>query len=179
MTREERNKFVEENMGLVHYWLRKYRDLPQYEDMFGYGILGLINALDNIKGAINTGYIKKYVIGYAVRGSNRYCNSMSKPSPGGGVYERVDCLSLDAQLTDTEEDSATFGELLVDNVDTYDEVMTACDFENLLYEKKIKNPDAYMLLTQGYDRKDVAEELGVSYECVRQQLGKFNKSDFV
>lgn len=178
MTREERNKFVEENMGLVHYWLRSFKDIPHYEDIYAYGIIGLIDALDRTKEKVNLGYLKKYVIGYATRYSQKYCSSMSKSLPYDGGYERVDCLSLDMQMVDGKEDSATYGEMLVDDSNPYDDIITVYDFENLLYEKKIKNPEAYLLLAQGYDRKDVAEELDISYERVRQQLSKLCRADF-
>lgn len=179
MTRQERNLYVENNLGLVHRWLQKYRSLPFYEDIVAYGVLGMIEALDSIQGdVINTGYIKKYVCGYAIKYITRLEPMVYKVLGTKGTYEKVDCNSLDVSIS-TEEDSITFGDSIVDEYDAYGDLITEMDFEAYVDGLKINYKDKLLMFLDGYDRKEVAKAAGVSYEALRQQLCKLQKVKFV
>ena len=44
---QARDELVEENLPLVHYVLRRFRDRgADYEDLFQYGCMGLLKAID-------------------------------------------------------------------------------------------------------------------------------------
>lgn len=174
MTREERNKFVEENLGLVHYWLRKYRDYPNYEDLVGYGVLGMIDALDRMEGEIiNSGYLKRYVVGYVTRLNIKNEEPIYKIIPGKGIYEKVDWCSLSAPLSD--DGNSCMADVIPDTKNAYNDVITRCDFERELERVKNKHKDEMMLMIDGYGISDVAKELGVLYETIRQQTLKLNR----
>ena len=50
-----REELVEENMPLVHYVLRRFRDRSaDYEDMFQYGCMGLLKAIDRFDPSVGT-----------------------------------------------------------------------------------------------------------------------------
>ena len=177
MTREERNKFVEENLGLVHYWLKKYQDYPNYEDLFGYGVLGMIDALDRMKGdIINRGYLKMYVTGYVKNCSGRCENNMYKICPKKGVYEKIDCYSIDKPIE--EADSDCFGDLIPDEKQFFDDVITACDFERELERVCNKHKTEMLMFLDGYEKTEISKKIGISYEALRQQILKLDKKNF-
>ena len=178
MTRQERNSFVESNLGLVHHWLRKYSSLPYYEDLVQHALIGLIEALDRTEGNINQGYLKRYVCGKAINYINKGESLVYKINPGKGTYERIECNSLDMPIS-TEEDSITFGDTIVDECDIYEDIITAIDFENYINSSKVKYKENLMLFLEGYDRTEIAKDAGVTYETLRQQLKKLHKAAFV
>ncbi len=179
MTRQERNSYVESNLGLVRHWLQKYKSLPCYEDILQHGIMGMIEALDRMDdGNINQGYIKRYVCGVAITYITKLEPMVYKVNSGKGTYESVDCNSLDATVG-YEGDTVSYGELLVDEEDAYEDVITKVDFEDYVNRSKINYKDEMLLFLSGYDRTDIAKAAGVSYEALRQQLKRLNKAAFV
>lgn len=178
MTREERNKFVEENLGLVHYWLKKYQDCSNYEDLVGYGIIGMIDALDRMEGEIiNSGYLKRYVVGYVTRLNIKNEEPIYKVNPGKGIYEKVDYCSLDLPVGEDGKNDC-LGDFITDEKQTYNDVITYCDFENELNRVCNKHKEEMMLFLEGYSRTEIAKEIGLSYEGLRQQILKLDKKNF-
>ncbi len=52
--REARDELVEENLKLVHYVLRRFRDRgAEYEDLYQYGCMGLLKAIDRFDPGYN------------------------------------------------------------------------------------------------------------------------------
>lgn len=162
MTKERRNELVVENMPLVYYLLRNYRNWHNYEDLVQQGVIGMIMAFDRQQDDehINMNYVCKYIKGY-VQKYIRYVDVPVKPYRDM-TYEYY---SIDADITD---DEGAFSNLYADKKDYIDELITVCAYENMINQlsEKIRRPLMYML--EGYGIGDAAKMAGISHQRVDQ-----------
>lgn len=174
MTREERNRFVEDNLKFVHHLLKPYNRLPNYEDYYMQGVLGMIDALDNMEGEINKSYIGSYVTGYVKRYINRIDVPVTPISNRRGTYERVDCCSLNCSLGDDTSD--TFEDVLADANDAIDDAITYADFKAAMDKTNVRNKKPFEFLLKGYNRTDAAKMSGISRQRVDQMCAMLDRS---
>ncbi|MCM1400337.1 MAG: hypothetical protein NC225_12750 [Clostridium sp.] len=149
--------------------------MPNYDDLFMEGVLAAIKALDNADeaGGINA-YIGKSIYCSVMNYLSRVDVPLTPKSTGKGTYYKVSCCSLDRQIKD-ETGSMCFGDMLQDTENELDEVVTRCDFERMIDNYNGKHKEEMYLFLDGYDRKDVAKAMGISYEALRQNIGKMKR----
>lgn len=163
MTREDRNRYVIDNMKLVYSILKPFRCMHNYDDLVQVGTLGMIDALDRMKdNEIHTSYITRYVKGYVLRYINRVDIAIK---PNARAKQRIDCGSLDKMLSD---DGTTFGDMILDDNSLIDDVITKCAYEHMISMLSKKTQKPMLCLLSGYDTTDAAKICGISYERVSQ-----------
>ena len=63
-----REEVVQENLPLVHYVLRRFRDRgAEYEDLYQYGCMGLIKAVDRFDPSFNVYRVVGEAVGNAFK----------------------------------------------------------------------------------------------------------------
>lgn len=170
----ERNQWIEKNLSYIHFILKKFRGLPNYEDLFMEGVLAAIKALDKAdetRGIFS--YMGKSVYCSVINYLQRVDVPITPKSTGKGTYYKVSYCSLDKQIKDDAE-SMCFGDMLQAE-DELDEVVTRCDFERMMDHYNGSHKDKMYLFLDGYDRTEVANAMGISYERLRQNLKKMER----
>ena len=92
----ERNQWIEKNLSYIHFILKKFRGLPNYEDLFMEGVLAAIKALDKAdetRGIFS--YMGKSVYCSVINYLQRVDVPVTPKSTGKGTYYKVPCCSLD------------------------------------------------------------------------------------
>lgn len=171
----KRNRWIEENLNYIHFMLKKFHGMPNYEDLFMEGVLAAIKALDNADESKGIhAYVGKNIYCSVLNYLNRIDVPVTPKSTGKGTYYKVSCYSLDKQIKD-EAESMCFGDMIQDTENEMDEVVTRCDFERMIDNYNGKHKQEMYLFLDGYDRKDVAKAMGITYEALRQNLEKMKR----
>lgn len=162
MTREERNRYVVDNMRLIYSTLKPFRGMNNYDDLVQVGTLGMIESLDRMKGnEICTSYITSYIKGYVLKYINRIDVAIK---PNARAKQGIDCGSLDNVL----DDGTTFGDMMQDDNNMIDDVITICAYERMISKLSKKAQKPMRCLLSGYDTTDAAKICGLSYARVGQ-----------
>lgn len=171
---KKRNRWIEENLNYIHFMLKKFHGMPNYEDLFMEGVLAAIKALDNADESKGIhAYVGKNVYCSVLNYLNRIDVPVTPKSTGKGTYYKVSCYSLDKQIKD-EAESMCFGDMLPAK-DELGDVVTKCDFERMIEHYNGSHKDKMYLFFDGYDRTEVANAMGISYERLRQNLKKMER----
>lgn len=170
MDRNERNQWVIDNMAFIHTVIKRFRNLPNYEDIAQTACYAAIEALDRCEPNCSEKrlrqYVAKYVNGYVIK----YCKNndclVFIPHHERGKID----ISVDSINYDLDSEGRTYEELfLVDEETGYEEVETKVDYELFLGKLKESKRKVVMLMAENGSRKKTAEIMGFSRdERVRQ-----------
>jgi RNA polymerase sigma factor (sigma-70 family) len=158
------NKFIVENIKLVHHALKAYRWMPEYEDLVQEGTIGLIKAArkhDPSRGAFSS-YAVLTIKGAAQHYLRDRLDLIRMPR-SRAKGEKLRLISLDT-IADPETNTLLH-ELISPNYET--EVLIA-DLENLQrFSQELCELDRAILIEKlkGNSQKSIAKQLSVT--CLR------------
>ncbi|MBC7327491.1 sigma-70 family RNA polymerase sigma factor [bacterium] len=161
-----RDALVEENIGLVHKWARRYYRYAQsiptvtYDDIFLEGVYGLLKAIDKYKP--QKGSFSTYATIWIKQSIRRFLQKEKAQLKGRGY--------LPTQEEDDEQ--MTLEDIQPEEAPAQPEV----DLDNL--EQKIKYADIpqrskdilRMYFLEGLSLREIGEKIGLSKERVRQLI---------
>ena len=173
MDRNERNQWVIDNMAFIHTVIRRFKNMPNYEDIAQTACYAAIEALDrcepNCPEKTLRQYVAKYVNGYAIKYcKDNACLVFIPHHERGKVDISVD--SINYKFADSNDNTKTFEELyLSDEEAGFEEVETKVDYEIFLSKLKESKRKVVMLMAENGSRKKTAKIMGFSRdERVRQ-----------
>jgi RNA polymerase sigma factor (sigma-70 family) len=160
-----RDALVEENIGLVHKWARRYYRYAQsiptvsYEDIFLEGVYGLIKAIDKYKP--QKGSFSTYATIWIKQSIRRFLQKEKAQLKGRGYLP----------VQEDEEEQMT-----LEDMPAEEEELPSSDLENL--KRKIeyapipqRSKDILrMYFLEGYSLREIGEKIGLSKERVRQLI---------
>lgn len=151
-------------MGFIYTVCKKWKNLPNREDILQTACYATLKALSRVKEdaeekAIRT-YVAKYIDGYVMK--------MLKKSCVVSIPEReVKEVELRIESFDFENDGLTF-EFLKPYIEIgYENVEIMADLDLMTRKMSDKKRKTAYLLMQGYERKDIAKVMGCSIELIR------------
>jgi RNA polymerase sigma factor (sigma-70 family) len=165
-----RDALVEENIGLVHKWARRYYRYAQsiptvsYEDIFLEGVYGLIKAIDKYKP--QKGSFSTYATIWIKQSIRRFLQKEKAQLKGRGYLP----------VQEDEEEQMT-----LEDMPAEEEELPSSDLENL--KRKIeyapipqRSKDILrMYFLEGYSLREIGEKIGLSKERVRQLIKEDGK----
>jgi RNA polymerase sporulation-specific sigma factor len=160
-----RDALVEENIGLVHKWARRYYRYAQsiptvsYEDIFLEGVYGLIKAIDKYKP--QKGSFSTYATIWIKQSIRRFLQKEKAQLKGRGYLP----------VQEDEEEQMT-----LEDMPAEEEELPSSDIESL--KRKIeyasipqRSKDILrMYFLEGYSLREIGEKIGLSKERVRQLI---------
>jgi|YelNatPaOPRAMG01_1025707.scaffolds.fasta_scaffold18124_3 RNA polymerase sporulation-specific sigma factor len=160
-----RDALVEENIGLVHKWARRYYRYAQsiptvsYEDIFLEGVYGLIKAIDKYKP--QKGSFSTYATIWIKQSIRRFLQKEKAQLKGRGYLP----------VQEDEEEQMT-----LEDMPAEEEELPSSDLESL--RRKIeyapipqRSKDILrMYFLEGYSLREIGEKIGLSKERVRQLI---------
>ncbi|MBC7329190.1 sigma-70 family RNA polymerase sigma factor [bacterium] len=160
-----RDALVEENIGLVHKWARRYYRYAQsiptvtYEDIFLEGVYGLIKAIDKYKP--QKGSFSTYATIWIKQSIRRFLQKEKAQLKGRGYLP----------VQEDEEEQMT-----LEDMPAEEEELPSSDLESL--QRKIeyapipqRSKDILrMYFLEGYSLREIGEKIGLSKERVRQLI---------
>lgn len=162
MTRSERDKLIEDNMGLVgHICTKVYPSCvgPNFDDFFQIGCIGLITAVDRFdpdKDIQFSTFAYKHIAGAVSRAIKR------EYAPNN------DILSIDSLVPGT--DDATLADTLADEADDYESI--AVEEARFLETLDDKQRYIWNRRKEGATFTQLGEELGMTHQGVQHHLNK-------
>lgn len=172
MTKEERDKLIEDNINLVYYVVNQYYKPNNLsgmdkEDFYSEGFIGLIKAADSYNPDTDckfSTYAYKGICfaiskiyrteNYVCRKANHGAMSIEYDITGGNNYTLEDIIGVDEDMTYIESK----------------EILEFIDSLNIKSIKFILNK-----LSEGYNQYEIAKMLGVSRSCVNQAVRRLRK----
>ncbi len=166
-----RDALVEENIGLVHKWARRYYRYAQgiptisYEDIFLEGIYGLIKAIDKYKP--QKGSFSTYATIWIKQSIRRFLQKERAQLKGRGYLP----------VQEEEDEQMTLEDMPAEE----EEELISSDTESL--RKKIEYapiPERSkeilkLYFLEGYSLREIGERIGLSKERVRQLIKEDGK----
>ena len=164
MTIEERNKLVEENLGLVGHICRKVYPScvgPNFDDFFQIGCLGLVEAADNYDPSTEnqfSTYAYKFIAGRVSRAMKH------------DYMRHNDVVSIDSIIPGSEE--LTISDVVPDPSNNID--FEAAEMEEARFLETLNERQRYIWNRRNEEKtiRDIAQELGCTHQAVQQQLTK-------
>lgn len=162
MTIEERNKLVEENLGLVgHICKTVYPSCmgPNFDDFFQIGCIGLISAADRFdpdKDVQFSTFAYKHIAGTIARAIKR------------DYAPNNDVISIDSTVPGT--DDLVVSDIVADEIDEYDSIYV----EEARFLETLNDKERYIWnrRKEGATFARIGEELGMTHQGVQHHLNK-------
>ena len=182
MTKEQRNQWLIDNLKFVYTVCKKWRYMPDYEDILQVGCLATLQALLRVENGTDEkairGYVSEYINGTVIRYLDLNKHKLHVP------YQKINevCLcvdSIDYEYTDGEGKTKTYEEIhLADYDNGYDEAETMTDFERFTEKLKPKQRAVFVTMANVGNQTEAGQLLGYARgERVRQIL-KENRDKF-
>lgn len=150
-----RQQLIEDNMNLVYFIIsREYPTYIKDEDVVQSGMLGLCKAaerFDGEKGTFST------LAGKCIR--NEICMEFRRRKKDKGN------LSLDYEVTDAEEGSVLFGDLIVGEND-----INYVDIQPFYNQLNNREKEVFNLLYEGLEQDEISSRLGMSQTTVNTYI---------
>lgn len=165
MTRSERDKLIEDNLGLVgHICKTVYPSCigPNFDDFFQIGCLGLITAADRFdpdKDIQFSTFAYKHIAGAIARAIKK------------DYAPNNDVISIDSTVPGTDE--LVVADIVADETDEYDRIFVEED----RFLKTLDDKDRYIWNRRkdGATFAQIGEELGITHQGVQHHLNKIRK----
>mgnify|MGYP002521422036 CR=1 FL=1 len=169
MTIEERNKLVEENLGLVgHICTKVYPSClgDNFDDFFQIGCLGLVEAADNYDPSTEnqfSTYAYKFIAGRVSRAMKH------------DYMRHNGVVSLDAAVREQDLDSLSLVDMVEDETVRSD--FDQAEIEEARFLATLNERQQYIWNRRKEEKtiRDIAQELGCTHQAVQQQLVKMRK----
>lgn len=167
MTVDERNKWIIKNNRFIHSVCQKYRYRYDYDDIIQEAYVGAMAALDRIQSdkdekAIRA-YVSAYIDGYVRNNVIKKACTLHIPRYAWDSGVRFSEISIEWEYDG--EDS--YESMYLPYEETgYEEAEVMADFMSAISKLSEKVQRTAVLLSQGYERKDIAE----MDHCSRQAI---------
>jgi len=167
---QERNKLIEDNIGLVHHVAKKYRArLPlDYEDIVQTGMRGLVKAADGYDPTIAK--FSTHAVYYIRSEISHLARDTFLPKR----YPRKAPMSLNQSIKNL--DGLTIQDELMDKTtDIEDYCVAKIDIERALASADARTQRVMGMRYKGYSQVKIAKELDVSQVLVSRIIAKFKR----
>ena len=167
MTVEERNNWIVENERFVHSVCQKYRYRYDYDDIIQEAFVGAMDALDRIDAdkddKLIRAYVSSYIDGYVRNNIIKKACILHIPRYAWDAGVSFNTISIEWEYDG--EDS--YESMYLPYEETgYEEAEVMTDFMSAISKLSEKVQRTAILLSQGYERKDIAE----MDHCSRQAI---------
>lgn len=173
---EEQQTLVEENLKLVHYFLKRSNFYNNYEDFYQAGVYGLCLAaqrFDESKGFEFTTFATCYIQGHIKRHFRDFESGPIKPLRNGSKIKIPNYLYIDGMINDNGD---CYGYDFIDaGIENEEETIAGLTFNNILVKLSEREQDIIKLSLACKTQMQIAEQLSLSQAQISRLLRKLQK----
>lgn len=172
MNKEQRNEWIVNNMGFIYTVCKKYKNLPNQEDIIQTACYGALEALSRAKEGADEkairSYVARYIDGYVLK-------LIKKNSVVSVPLREVKDARVIVESLDYEKDGITLDFLQPYNETGYEEAEILADLDTAIKKMPEKKRKTAFLLMAGYERSDIAKIMGCTTELIRLRIKDIRK----